>query len=230
MPHEGRTGVVIVAAGRGQRFGGDIPKQYNILQGVPVLRHTVARFLAVPAITVVQVVIHADDRVLYDAALEGVTDQRVLPVAVGGDTRSRTVYNGLKELDDQNLENVLIHDAARPFVSAEVIGRVMAALAEVEGAFAALPVVDALWRTANGKAVQPVARDALWRAQTPQGFRFDAILRAHETAEATATDDVAVAVAAGMQVRPVLGAAENYKITVAEDMARAVQTLSGEQA
>jgi 2-C-methyl-D-erythritol 4-phosphate cytidylyltransferase len=227
------TAAVIVAAGRGHRLGGDLPKQYAALAGSCPLRLCVDRFLAVERIDAVQAVIHPDDHELYSEALRGVNDPRLLDPAGGGETRAASVMKGLEALAPLAPDRVLIHDAARPFVPIAVIGAVIDALDRAPGAFAALPVVDALWRAEDDRALGPVPRDGLWRAQTPQGFHFERILAAHRGRAGDAADDVAVARAAGLEVRIVLGAEANYKITTGADLARAravVARVSGAEA
>ncbi|NNE82053.1 MAG: 2-C-methyl-D-erythritol 4-phosphate cytidylyltransferase [Silicimonas sp.] len=220
------TAAIIVAAGRGQRMLRETPKQYLDLAGIPVLRHTVRTFLADPGIAHILVVIHPDDRPLYDAALEGLTDARLMPPVHGGSLRATSVRNGLEALADVSPDHVLIHDAARPFCPLSVISAVLAELSDADGAFAALPVVDALWRVDRGEAQESVPRHALWRAQTPQGFRYQAIVEAHLTQEGDPLDDVQVAKQAGLTVNVVLGDETNFKITTPEDMARAEQWLA----
>ena len=215
------TAAVIVAAGRGHRLGGGTPKQYAALGASCPLRLCVDRFLAIGRIGAIQVVIHPDDQGLYGEALRGVMDPRLLPAAAGGDTRAASVMKGLEALAPLAPDRVLIHDAARPFVPAEVVAAVIDALDTAPGAFAALPVVDALWRAEDDRALGPLPRDGLWRAQTPQGFHFERILAAHRERASDAADDVAVARAAGLEVRIVLGSEANYKITTTTDLARA---------
>lgn len=217
---------VIVAAGRGTRVGAGAPKQYLDLNGKTVLRRSVDRLLSVPEVTDVLCVIHADDRAAYEAAVSSVTDGGLRAPVLGGATRALSVQNGLEALADAAPEAVLIHDAARPFVPVAVVQSVLRALDDAPGAAAALPVVDALWSSSDGMAGAPVSRDGLWRAQTPQGFRFDAILAAHRAHDGTAADDVAVARAAGLDVRFVDGAEANFKVTTPEDVARARQVLA----
>ena len=223
-----QTAGVIVAGGRGHRAGGEIPKQYAPLGGSCALRLCVDRFLATPRIGAVQLVIHPDDRALCAEALRGLLDTRVLPPVGGGATRAASVLSGLEALAGHAPERVLIHDAARPFVPAELIGAVIDALDDAPGAFAALPVVDALWSSDAGRADAPVPREGLWRAQTPQGFHFARILAAHRRHSGEATDDVAVACAAGLEVRIVPGTEANYKITSDADLARASSELARE--
>jgi 2-C-methyl-D-erythritol 4-phosphate cytidylyltransferase len=213
--------VLIVAAGRGHRLGGETPKQFLPLGGICSLRRVVDAFLALDDIGLLRVVIHPDDRLLCEEALAGIEDKRLLAPVHGGATRAQSVRLGLESFCGTGTGKILIHDAARPFIPASVIEAVLAALDEAEGAFAALPVVDALWHAEGDHALAPVSRDGLWRAQTPQGFRFDAILAAHRGHDGEAHDDVAVARAAGMEVRIVQGAEANFKITTAADLERA---------
>lgn len=216
---------LIVAAGRGSRMLQETPKQYLTLSGHAVLWHTVQAFLASDRIDTVRVVIHPDDQALYDSAVAGIEDARLGAPVPGGASRAASVRLGLEALQADAPEHVLIHDAARPFCPAHLIAAVLEPLAEVEGAFAALPVVDALWKAKGSEALSPVPRDGLWRAQTPQAFRFDAILAAHVTGDAAAADDVEIARAAGLRVRVVEGAEENFKITLPRDLARAEELL-----
>ncbi len=215
------TAVLIVAAGRGRRMGAATPKQYLPLNGPPALRRSVEAFLAQKPVHWVLPVIHADDQALFASAMEGAGDPRLLPPTLGGDTRARSVLHGLEALVPHAPDRVLIHDAARAFIPGEVITGVIDALDDAEGAFAALPIVDALWQESAGVAKAPVPRDGLWRAQTPQGFHFEAILRAHRAHDGSGADDVAVAREAGLTVRLVEGSERNYKITTQSDLERA---------
>jgi len=213
---------LVVAGGRGERLGGPVAKQYQELAGIPVLRHALLAFCHHPHIAAVAAVIRDEDRELYAAAAQGL---EVMPPITGGDSRQRSVLNGLRGLSGLNPDRVLIHDGARPFVSGMMIDNVLAALDEHDGAIAAVPVVDSLKRGTDTLIVDEVARDDLWLAQTPQGFAYAAILSAHRDAEAKAqyshTDDASIARAAGLDVAMVAGAPENLKITTAGDLARA---------
>ena len=209
--------VIIVAAGRGSRAGGDVPKQWQGLAGAPVLAHTLAAFDGYRRI----VVIHPDDRAR--AAALGVE------VVIGGATRAASVRAALEALAGTGVSRVLIHDAARPLVPRAVIGRVLAALDTAPGAAPALPVSDALWRGGDGVVTATVDREALFRAQTPQGFHFDAILAAHRACPGEAADDVAVARRAGLPVAVVAGDEDNLKLTYPADFARAEGILRGRQ-
>jgi 2-C-methyl-D-erythritol 4-phosphate cytidylyltransferase/2-C-methyl-D-erythritol 2,4-cyclodiphosphate synthase len=219
------TVALVVAAGRGQRFGGPLPKQYADLAGRPVLGHALARLAAHPRIDRVQAVIHPDDRALYDRAAAGL---ELAEPAVGGPSRNDSVRLGLESLVPRAPETVLIHDGARPFIGAAVIDRVLDALDTSAGAIAALPVTDTLKRGADNRITGTLDRAGLWRAQTPQGFRFADILAAHQNfAGQELTDDAAVAERAGLPVALVEGAAENIKVTTPDDLARAAQWLAG---
>ncbi len=209
---------LIVAGGRGERLGGPVAKQYQRLAGIPVLRHALLAFCHHPAITAVATVIRGEDRALYDQAAAGLN---LLPAILGGDSRQQSVLHGLQGLEPLNPDRVLIHDGARPFVSAMVINNVLAGLDGHAGAIAAVPVVDSLKRGRDSCIVDEVHRENLWQAQTPQGFAFEAILAAHRIAGAGHTDDASLARAAGLEVALVAGAEENLKITTAVDLARA---------
>ncbi|WP_322095958.1 bifunctional 2-C-methyl-D-erythritol 4-phosphate cytidylyltransferase/2-C-methyl-D-erythritol 2,4-cyclodiphosphate synthase [Pelagibius litoralis] len=216
---------LIVAAGRGQRFGGALPKQYAKLGGVPVLRHSLVAFLAHPQIGRVRAVIHPDDRDLYDEAAEGLPLDAPVP---GGDSRQHSVRLGLESLEQDAPDLVLIHDGARPFISQQAIGRVLGALQHAAGAIVAQPVVDTLKRGLDGCVAGTQDRDGLWRAQTPQGFRYDDIAAAHRAvADRALTDDAAVAELAGLSLALVEGGQENIKVTTQEDLEGAERWLRG---
>lgn len=213
------TAAVIVAAGRGSRAGGDVPKQWQMLAGQRVLAHTLAAFR--PHVDQLVLVIHPDDR---DRAAALAGDALVVD---GGATRDASVRAALEALEGTGVARVLIHDGARPLVDAGVIGRVLAALEASPGAAPALPVTDALWRGRGGLVAGTQDRADLWRAQTPQGFRFDAILAAHRAHPGQAADDVEVARAAGLDVAIVEGNEANLKLTFPGDFARAEAILKG---
>ncbi|MSP81625.1 MAG: bifunctional 2-C-methyl-D-erythritol 4-phosphate cytidylyltransferase/2-C-methyl-D-erythritol 2,4-cyclodiphosphate synthase [Alphaproteobacteria bacterium] len=216
---------LVVAAGRGTRFGGDVPKQYQVLAGRSVLGHSLAAFAGHPGIRGVRAVIHGDDRERYADTARGLA---VLDPVEGGATRQESVRRGLESLAPLTPDRVLIHDAARPCVGPATIAAVIAALDAAVGAVPALPVSDALMRGAGDRITTSVDRGGLWRAQTPQGFRFDAILAAHRAATGTDhADDVGVAQAAGHDVAIVPGDEDNLKVTAAGDLARAARVLGG---
>lgn len=219
--------VLVVAAGRGTRAGPGGPKQWRPLAGKPLLRRTLEA-LAAADLPRPLVVIHPEDRAEHDAATAGLD---LPPPALGGPDRQESVRRGLAALADLGAAEddlVLIHDAARPFASPALIGAVLEALSAHPGACPALPVADTLRRrTPEGLAGETLERDALARAQTPQGFRFGAIRAAHEAAAGRAlTDDVAVAAAAGLPIALTPGEEANVKITTAEDLMQAEARLS----
>ena len=215
-----------MAAGSGVRLGGDVPKQYRDLAGPPMLRRSVEAFSAHPGIDAVVVVIGAGQAVLYAPATAGLD----LPAPViGGSTRQESVRRGLEALLDEPPALVLVHDAARPFASRDLIDRVIAALAEAEAVLPVVPVVDTLKRLDGaGAVVGEVPREALARAQTPQGFRFATLLEAHRRHEGVAcTDDTGVVALDGVAVLTVPGEEENFKVTTEADLLRAETYLAG---
>ena len=221
------TAVIIVAAGRGQRFGGEIPKQYLMLGGQPVVRHCVAAFARHPGIDIIQPVIHPDDAATLKGALDGFA---YAPPVAGGASRQRSVLNGLRALAALPVppDYVLVHDAARPYVPEDLLQRVLDALQTVPGAIPALAVVDTLKRAGDDAMIaETVPRDGLWRAQTPQGFRFQDLLAAHENAPDGLTDDAAVMEAASAAVILVDGSENNIKVTTPEDLARMEGIMGG---
>ncbi len=213
---------IIVAAGRGARLGGDVPKQYQMLSGAPVLKHTILSLLASDRVTEVIVVINPRDAALYAPIADSIPDDRLKPAVIGGDSRSVSVGNGLKAAGG---DYVAIHDGARPLVPLDALDRVFDQAEKTGAAFLALPVTDAVWQVTDGRATTALPRDAIWRAQTPQVFERRAILAAHTAHDGPADDDVAIAVAAGLDVHPVRGSQRNLKITFAEDLALAEQQL-----
>ena len=219
---------IIVAAGRGARLGAEIPKQYLPLAGQAVLRHAAAAIAQHPDVGPVRAVIRPQDQHLYEEAVQGLD---LLDPVAGGATRQESVRLGLESLTAQEPDNVLIHDAARPFPDEALLGRVLDALADAPGAVAALPVADTLKRAEGGRISATLERSGLWRAQTPQGFRFRAILDAHRgvAGQDDFSDDAAVAERAGLSVALVEGDEDNLKITTAGDLARAERILRARQ-
>lgn len=216
-----KVAAVIVAAGRGTRAGGGVPKQWRDLGGLTVAARSIAAFRNHPRVGRVVLVLHPDDMGLAAGWL-GHAD---MAVVAGGATRAQSVGAGLAALAEDTPDRVLIHDVARPLVSAMLIDRVIDALDTAPGAAPALAVTDALWTGDAGRVTGTQDREGLWRAQTPQGFHFAPILAAHRTAPADAADDVAVARAAGLDVSIVEGEERNLKITAATDFARAESYL-----
>ncbi len=212
------TAGILVAAGRGSRAGGASPKQWREIGGQSVIERA-ASALA-PHVERLVVVLHPDDMARGMAAFAG----RAVLVA-GGATRTDSVRAALETLRGSGLARVLIHDGARPLLPAAVIGRVREALGAADGAAAGISVTDTLWRADQGRIWATVPRAGLWRAQTPQGFRLPAILAAYDAFAGEATDDVAVALAAGLDVAVVAGDEDNIKITWPGDFERAGRML-----
>ncbi|HEX5282231.1 MAG TPA: bifunctional 2-C-methyl-D-erythritol 4-phosphate cytidylyltransferase/2-C-methyl-D-erythritol 2,4-cyclodiphosphate synthase [Micropepsaceae bacterium] len=214
------TIALIVAAGSGSRavapgMSGDLPKQYRDLAGSPVLRHTVGCFASQLGPDAIFTVIRPPDRELYRSATRGmVTPEPIM----GGARRQDSVRLGLEAVAARaSPGKVLIHDAARPFVSAAVISRVIDGLNSADAVAPMVPVPDTLRRKEAG-LFSLVPRDELYRTQTPQGFAFDAILAAHRRyAAETFTDDIALAERAGLRVIGVPGEEMNIKLTTPSD-------------
>jgi len=211
---------IIVAAGKGLRAGGGLAKQWRDLAGRNAVAWSLDAFRAHPEIGRIILVLSPDD-------MDLAAGYRDVDIVAGGTSRSASVLAGLEHLASDPPQNVLIHDVARPGVSAGIISDVIAALRDHPGAAPALAVSDALWRGGDGQVTGTTDRAGLYRAQTPQGFHFTAILAAHHAFTGEAADDVAIARAAGMKVAIVDGDEDNLKITLPGDFARAERNLRG---
>jgi 2-C-methyl-D-erythritol 4-phosphate cytidylyltransferase/2-C-methyl-D-erythritol 2,4-cyclodiphosphate synthase len=219
----GHIAAVVVAAGRGERAGDGIPKQYRPLLGEPLLRRTLRAFVEHPAIGMVQPVIHPRDAALYQDAIKGL--ELLQPVS-GGITRQISVRAGLEALERHKPKFVLIHDAARPFASATLISRAIASGEKAGAAIPATAIADTVKTVdATGRVTATIERSPLRKVQTPQAFRFDLILDAHRRAQSAGkedfTDDAALAEWAGVQVTTFPGDPANVKLTSSEDFQRA---------
>ena len=208
---------VIVAAGRGVRAGGDLPKQWQHVAGKPVIAWTLERFLSHPQVTGIVLVTHPDDA----ARVSALNLPGTVITTDGGETRAASVQNGLRAAQDGI---VLIHDVARPCVSDQIITDVIAATQDTGAAAPALQVTDALWQ-GDTHVTGTQDRAGLLRAQTPQGFVLAKILKAHQQFQGVAADDVEVACTAGLDVKIVSGDESNLKITTPNDFARAAKRL-----
>lgn len=220
----GMVAAVIVAAGRGERAGGDLPKQYRAIGGEPMLRPTLAAFIGHPEVEMVQPVINPADEHLYGVAVRGL-EKLSLPVA-GGATRQASVRAGLEALAARKPDLVLIHDAARPFLTGGLISRAIAAGRTKSAAIPVIAVADTVKRIdADDRVAETLDRSHLRMVQTPQAFAFDLIIEAHRRAAAAGlenfTDDAALAEWAGHRVSVFEGEASNMKVTTADDFARA---------
>ncbi|TAK06468.1 MAG: bifunctional 2-C-methyl-D-erythritol 4-phosphate cytidylyltransferase/2-C-methyl-D-erythritol 2,4-cyclodiphosphate synthase [Rhizorhabdus sp.] len=220
MTGKPKIAALIVAAGQGVRSGGDMPKQYRRIGGRTVLAYAVDALADHPAIDRLQVVISAGHDDLY---ADAVGDRALPPPVTGGATRRDSVIAGIQAVD---ADIVLIHDAARPFLPAAVVDRLIAALDVSDGAVPALAVADTLAK-GDGLLGDTVARDGLYRVQTPQAFRRDAILAAHAAWNPgrEATDDAQVARAAGLSVAIVEGDPALDKLTFAADFDQAEKRM-----
>ncbi len=227
MTESDQNAVIIVAAGRGARAGEkNRPKQYRLLDGQSVLDRTISAFADHPAIDLIQVVIHADDVALYDENTAPHT--KLQPPCTGGETRQASVLAGLVAMRGRNTNKVIIHDAARPFVSAPLISRVLNHCSKENGALPVLPVTDTIKEGKDGRIVKTIPRDHLFAAQTPQGFAYAAILKAHQKAAKhdahSFTDDAAIAEWAGIPMNLIEGDAANRKLTYEKDFFMAEET------
>lgn len=215
-----RIAAILVAAGSGSRFGAETPKQFLTLRGKPVIRHA-AEALA-EAVDLLQPV---GDAAAIDPVLAGLAH---LPTVPGGATRQDSVRAGLEALVSHAPDVVLVHDAARPLIPAGTIPALLATLTQAPGAIPAVPVADTLKRGRDGRIVETVPRAGLFRAQTPQAFRFAALLAAHRApATDAATDDASLLEAAGQAVMLVPGAEDNIKLTYPEDLERLERAMGG---
>lgn len=208
---------LLLAAGRGQRFGGAEPKQYATLAGRPVLRRAAEALLAEGRVSLLLPVCGAGEAARVAALLDGLPH---LPPVTGGATRQESVRRGLEALAPHAPSAVLVHDGARPVVPPGTIPALLAALESAPGAIPAQPVSDTLKAGEEGHIARTVPRAGLFRAQTPQAFRFPALLEAHRAATAEATDDAQLLEWAGEAVALVPGHETNVKITFPEDLAR----------
>jgi 2-C-methyl-D-erythritol 4-phosphate cytidylyltransferase/2-C-methyl-D-erythritol 2,4-cyclodiphosphate synthase len=211
---------VIVAGGSGLRAGGGLPKQYQLVGGKPVIRWTLEAFLAHPLISKVQTVIGIGHEALFAQATEGLT-ALLTPVA-GGGSRQDSCRAGIEACAGFAPDKILIHDAARPFLSPDLISNVINELDYAAAVIPGLPVADTMKYAPSGMIEKTVDRASLWFVQTPQGFRFNQILTAHRQALADGktafTDDAAVAEYAGMKVQIVAGEQKNRKLTTSHDI------------
>ncbi len=228
------TTALIVAAGRGTRMASDIPKQYQILSNKSVLLRSIQPFLDHQDISRIIVVIHRESEDRFEAIKYTIEDSagKLLPPVHGGTSRAESTLNGLRALREHNPKRILIHDAARPFVTDAVITRVIKALDSEHGAVPTLPAVDSMRLSDDtGTLGKTVPRDGIRRAQTPQGFRFDTLLPILESAEADGSlaalsDEAEAFIAAGRRVVSVEGDPMNFKLTIPEDFTMAERLLA----
>lgn len=218
-----RTAAVVVAAGQGLRAGQPLPKQFAQWRGKPVVRHSVEA-LTKAGVTTIVVAIPEGCEEIAGTALAGIDGVRLV---VGGSTRQQSVRRALEAMEGDSPDQVLIHDAARPALSSEVIGRMISALGDHAAAIPVLPVVDSLAHAEGDLMGAPARREDLRRVQTPQAFRYPAILAAHRAWEglADAGDDAQVARFAGLEIALVAGDEALHKLTYASDFAEAAPAM-----
>jgi len=215
-----RTALILVAAGKGTRARTATPKQYEKIGNQTLLFHTISKLLATHNFSEIRIVVSKDDvwidETLKSLNLTGVT-------TTGGETRTKSVRNGLESLSNLGIDRVFIHDAARPFVTKQIITDLNNALDSFDGAAPSLPIADAV-KTIDGSSVD---RDRLQRVQTPQAFRYDKICEAfsEHAKDRDFADDIAVAHAAGMSLAFTTGDASNFKVTYPEDFAKAARMM-----
>jgi len=215
-----RAYAIIVAAGRSERFGGAVPKQFQALCGRPLLSWTVSRFEAAASVGQIVVVV-AEDHLLYTGrkVVEPYSFSKVIKIVKGGETRQESVLRGLESLPFST-RLVAIHDGARALVSPSDIDRVVEVAATERAAMLAVPAADTVKRVRDGFIINTLERDSLYLAQTPQVFQYDLILAAHQEAsdQFSATDDASLVEAKGFKVRFVEPERPNIKVTTKQDL------------
>jgi 2-C-methyl-D-erythritol 4-phosphate cytidylyltransferase len=212
---------IIVAAGRGTRAGGDEPKQFRALAGIPLIIHTLRRFEACAAVDEIVLVAPAAETT-FRVAADRYELKKLGRIVEGGQTRTESVWRGLESLQAGEVEVVAVHDGVRPFVTPEEIERTVRAAAETGAAILCAPVVDTIKVCEGAGITRTLARESLRRALTPQCFRYELLRRAYERARAggiEATDDSALVEMLGAPVAAIEGDARNIKITRPEDFA-----------
>lgn len=232
-PGRAHTVAVVPAAGRGARMGGHIPKQYLSLGGVPVLIHSLRILEAVPAVQHIILAVSESERAYCnEEIIARYRLTKVVKVIAGGERRQDSVRHGLQEVQD-GAEIVLVHDAVRPFITRELVERVITRALETGAAIAAIPMRDTIKRVgANALIEATVDRGQLWLAQTPQAFRTDLLRQAHHKAQRErfhATDDAQLLEWMGVGVAVVDGSEENMKITRPQDLAIGEAILAARQ-
>lgn len=230
MSEQYKTIAIVLAAGCGARMQGDVPKQYRLLGRMPVLRHSLLRFHETQSmVDKIIVVIQPEHELFYKQAVEGLEKDFLLAPARGGATRQASVLAGLRALAKHQPQRVLIHDAARPFVTARLIRNTLDALTDAKGAICAVRISDTLKRAANDVIYETVARENLYAAQTPQAFDYKMLLAAHIQANKEDrhdfNDDAALFEWQGHKVALVESPSDNFKLTTGDDFKRAEKSF-----
>jgi len=220
---------IVAAAGDGRRFGG--PKAFAVLDRVPMVAHSLIAVASADEIASIVLVLPAGDVAAASAMLAATMPTTPVEILAGGDSRQASVRAGLDRVPS-DVERVVVHDAARPLVTTDLVVAVLAALDDAPGAITAIPERDTLKDVSDSRVVSTIARDGVWRAQTPQAFRTAILRRAHERAAADgfeATDDAMLLERLGERVAIVPGDERNFKVTTREDLALAEAVLTARQ-
>lgn len=222
---------IIPAAGSGSRFGGQIPKQFIEIAGAPIIIHTLRRFDECEEIGAIILALRREEIEGFERTLGGYEIRKTVRLVAGGAERSDSILNALEAAKDFQPEIVVVHDAVRPFVTPERISAVIAKAREIGAAILAQPTTDTIKEVEDGLIRRTLDRRFIWRAQTPQAFRYDLLMRANEDARAAnlpaamATDDSFLVERLGAPVAIVEGMANNIKITTPEDLILAEKLL-----
>jgi 2-C-methyl-D-erythritol 4-phosphate cytidylyltransferase len=224
LPFDFMNVAIIPAAGSGSRLGGQIPKQFLELAGAPILAHTISRFVECDAIEAIAVALPADKLDEFRSRQRGARVLKPIYYVPGGTERSDSILNALEAVADLQPEIVAVHDAVRPFVTSAQISAVIAKAQEIGAAILALPATDTIKEVEDGLIVRTIDRRRVWRAQTPQAFRYELLMRANQEARAAGlpsaltTDDSLLVERLGTAVAVVEGSPNNIKITTPEDL------------
>ncbi len=219
-----KNALLIVAAGRGLRLKSDVPKQYIEIAGMSILRHALEAFKDSFLFDHFQIVIHPDDKELFYKSVKGLEN---IHMNHGGKSRQESVLLGLEAMREIDPEFIWIHDAARPFVSQKILQNIGDVLGEYGAVIPALPVIDTLKKSSGTAIEETIDRKNLYRAQTPQAFRFKPLFIAHQrTKGQNLTDDASIAEAIKMKVEMIAGDENNFKITTTEDIEKAKKMIN----
>ena len=217
----GKKMVLIVAGGSGKRMNTSTPKQYIRIGEKPILLMTIEAFLKSREVNFLRVVISKSHIEMYRKIASRIKDKRLLPFALGGSSRTESVSNGLKSFKNMlfnKTDKILIHDAARPFITQDLIARLFSELETAEAVFPKIPISDALWYKSEKSFNKGPARDLLFRAQTPQGFYFEQIKNLYKNNNETHLDDISIAQSHKLKISGILGDPINIKLTTPEDL------------
>ena len=215
---------IIPGAGSGSRFGGQIPKQFIEIAGSPIIVHTLRRFDECDEIGAIIVALRPEEIERFGQSISTYGIRKPIRLVAGGAERSDSILNALEAAGEFQPEIIAVHDAVRPFVAPEQISAVVARAREIGAAILALPATDTIKEVENGLIRRTIDRRKIWRAQTPQAFRYGLLLRANEDARAAdippaiATDDAFLVERLGLPVAVVEGSPNNIKVTTPEDL------------